>query len=149
MALQVSCSALTQWSLTLTLTSAPYPQRVSSSHGKSSSESRSFFLPLLPDPNPPLGYCLPSSLAGVQRHAMPRPAFACPAHVVLCVRIQSSALCAVCCVLCVCVPLLCCCALRCGTLLRRLWFALVQSIPVGAKQSNLAHNYRPFCPATT
>ncbi|KAK1521748.1 hypothetical protein CPAR01_14665 [Colletotrichum paranaense] len=130
MALQVSCSALTQWSLTLTLTSAPYPQRVSSSHGKSSSESRSFFLPLLPDPNPPLGYCLPSSLAGVQRHAMPRPAFACPAHVVLCVR-------------------LCCCALRCCTLLRRLWFALVQSIPVGAKQSNLAHNYRPFCPATT
>ncbi|KAK1503270.1 hypothetical protein CTAM01_04582 [Colletotrichum tamarilloi] len=83
MALQVSCSALTQWSLTLTLTSAPYPQRVSSSHGKSSSESRSFFLPLLPDPNPPLGYCLPSSLAGVQRHAMPRPAFACPANVVL------------------------------------------------------------------
>ncbi|KAK1456381.1 hypothetical protein CCUS01_10130, partial [Colletotrichum cuscutae] len=72
-----------------TLTSAPYPQRVSSSHGKSSSESRSFFLPLLPDPNPPLGYCLTSSLAGVQRHAMPRPAFACPAH---CVCVCASAL---------------------------------------------------------
>ncbi|KAK1687827.1 hypothetical protein BDP55DRAFT_714125 [Colletotrichum godetiae] len=94
MALQLSCSALAQSSVSdshthththTTLLPHPYPQRVSSSHGKSSSESRSF-LPLLPDPTPHWVVVCRLPWRGVQRHAMPRPTLACPAHVVLCVR---------------------------------------------------------------